>query len=74
MVQTLAKMLMSYVQRPTLRDCLVVSKAVHEKFKFLGDESSEVITLLYVAFHYSYICFHQHRMHGSGSCTPGLKM
>lgn len=44
-VQTLATMLMTYVQRPSLSDCLVVSKALHGKFKFLGDESSEVISL-----------------------------
>lgn len=46
MVQTLATMLMSYVQRPSLKDCLVVAKALHAKFKFLGDESSEVKLLI----------------------------
>ena len=45
MVQTLTTMLMTYVQRPSLSDCLVVSKALHRKFKFLGDESSEVIVI-----------------------------
>ena len=46
MVQTLATMLMSYVQRPSLKDCLVVAKALHAKFTFLGDESSEVKLLI----------------------------
>lgn len=41
-VQTLATMLMSYVQRPSLKQCLVVSRALHGKFGFLGDASSEV--------------------------------
>ena len=50
MVQTLATMLMSYVQRPSLKDSLVVSKALHAKFKFLGDESSEVNYSLYLLF------------------------
>ena len=40
-------MLMSYVQRPSLKDSLVVSKALHGKFKFLGDESSEVNYILF---------------------------
>ena len=50
-VQTLATMLMSYVQRPSLKLCLVVSRALHEKFRFLGDESFEVkfnVSLFYI--------------------------
>ena len=35
-------MLMTNEQRPSLKQCLLVSKALHEKYKFLGDESSEV--------------------------------
>ena len=43
MVQTLATILMTHVERPTMTNCLQVSKALHEKFKFLGsDGSSEV--------------------------------
>jgi hypothetical protein len=41
MVQTLTVMLMSMVQRPSLRHCLIVSQAVHKKYPFLGDETSE---------------------------------
>lgn len=43
MVQTLATVLMTKIERPTMTDCLQVSKALHKKFKFLGsDGSSEV--------------------------------
>lgn len=42
MVQTLGTVLMCHKTKPSLNDCLSVSKALHAKFKFLGDESSEV--------------------------------
>lgn len=42
MIQTLATVMMTHVQKPSLADCQVVSMAVHKKFKFLGGESSEV--------------------------------
>ena len=44
MVQTLKTMLMTHIQRPSLRHCLIVSKALHAKFKFLVDDISEVIS------------------------------
>ena len=43
MVQTLATVLMKYSQHPSQKECLVVSKALHQEWKFLGSESSEVI-------------------------------
>ena len=42
MVQTLATLLMTYKSRPSLKDCQIVSKSLHQKFKNLGDEDSEV--------------------------------
>lgn len=36
-VQTLATMLMTHVQRPSLSDCDIVAKALTEKFGFLND-------------------------------------
>ena len=36
-VQTLATVLMTYVQRPSLSDCDIVAKALMEKFGFLND-------------------------------------
>jgi len=44
-VQTLATILMTYRSRPSLKDCQLVSKSLHKKFKGLGDESSEVSLL-----------------------------
>ncbi|XP_065893460.1 uncharacterized protein [Dysidea avara] len=41
MVQTLATLLMTYKSRPSLKDCQIVSKSLHQKFKNLGDEDSE---------------------------------
>ena len=52
MVQTLT-MLMTHIQRPSLRHCLIVSKALHAKFKFLGDDISEV---LYIVISFFLIC------------------
>ena len=43
MVQTLATMMMIHVQKPSLSDCQAVSESLHNKYRFLGDESSEVI-------------------------------
>lgn len=48
MVQTLTTMLMTHIQRPSLRHCLIVSKALHAKFKFLGDDISEVILYIVI--------------------------
>jgi len=46
MVQTLATLLMADVRNPTMSDCLHVTKALHDKFRFLGkDGSSEVIII-----------------------------
>ena len=42
MVQTLATMMMSYVQKPTIHNCQAVSEDLHKKYRFLGGESSEV--------------------------------
>ena len=42
MVQTLATVMMCHKIKPSMGDCLMVSEALHAKFKFLGDESSEV--------------------------------
>ena len=46
MVQTLATMMMIHVQNPSLSDCKAVSQSLYDKFRFLGDESSEVIYML----------------------------
>ena len=50
MVQTLATVLMTHKQQPTLKDCLIVLKSLHQKFKKLGDESSEVYYLKRLCF------------------------
>ena len=51
MVQTLATVMMTDVQKPSLlNDCQVVSMAVHKKFKFLGGEGSEVNKLPFLYF------------------------
>ena len=62
MVQTLATMLMSYVKRPSLSDCLVISKALHRKFNFLGDEGSEVIVIGYICL---CVCVYEREVTGS---------
>ena len=41
-------MLMTHIQCPSLRHCLIVSKALHAKFKFLGDDISEVILYIVI--------------------------
>ena len=57
MVQTLATMLMTFVPKPSLRHCQVVSQSLHGKFSFLGDESSEVNYFVYLKYHnYFYLC------------------
>ena len=43
MVQILTTVLLTYVERPSMNDCLKVSKAVHKKFKFLGDDGSSEV-------------------------------
>ena len=45
MVQTLATVLMTYKQRPSLTDCTAVAKSLIKKFTFLSDQkgSGEVI-------------------------------
>ena len=48
MVQTLTTMFMTHIQRPSLRHCLIVSKALHANFKFLGDDISEVILYIVI--------------------------
>ena len=42
MVQTLTTLLMTYKTKPSLNNCLIVSRSLHDKFQSLGDESSEV--------------------------------
>ena len=42
MVQTLATLLMSHIPSPSVNHCIVVAKALHEKFLFLKQKSSEV--------------------------------
>ena len=34
--------MMTHKIQPSMNDCLMVSQALHMKFKFLGDESSKV--------------------------------
>lgn len=71
MVQTLSTVLMTHVVRPTMSDCLHVSKALHRKFRFLGNDGSSEVTILlliYCSYH-----FHFHRILGSGSFTQGVK-
>ena len=48
MVQTLATVLMTYVQRPSLQRCGSVAKALTEKYPFLKDsfEEGEVCNIL----------------------------
>ena len=41
MVQTLATMLMTYNQKPSLNDCGKVAKALVTKFKFLKDDEGD---------------------------------
>ena len=51
-VQTLAVMLMSYVQKPSLGDCEIVSEALHMKYTFLqGSEVCCYLSMLYVVFY-----------------------
>lgn len=38
MVQTLATMLMTFVSRPTLKDCGIVAQALISKYEFLKDD------------------------------------
>lgn len=45
MIQILATMLMTYVQKPSLQDCLDVSTALHAKYRFLKKAGS-VVSLL----------------------------
>ena len=45
-VRTMATMMMVHVQRPALKDCLMVSKALYKKYHFLGDADSEVLYCL----------------------------
>lgn len=66
MVQTLTTVMMTYVQRPSLNDCQVVSAALHKKFKFLGGESSEVNKLPFLYFNSAVLYY---RVLGNGSCT-----
>ena len=40
-VQTLATMLMTHVQRPSLHQCGVVAKAFVEKYEFLKDDEGD---------------------------------
>lgn len=47
MVQTLATVLMTYVSRPSLSNCLVVLRALLKKFPFLNEEGAEVMNLLF---------------------------
>ena len=42
MVQTLTTLLMTYKSKPSLSDCLIVSRSLYEKFQSLGDEGSQV--------------------------------
>lgn len=72
MVKTLATMLMTYIQRPSLSNCLVVSKALHKKFTFLGDEDSEVMLIRSMNFWALILC--KYRILGSGSYTTEPKM
>ena len=48
MVQTLATLLMTYKPKPSLKDCLVVSSGLYQKFSSLGDESLEVYDQMYI--------------------------
>ena len=41
MVQTLATMLMTYVQRPSLQQCGIVAKALIGKYEFLRDDEGD---------------------------------
>ena len=59
---------MTYVQRPSLRHCLAVSKAIHSKFSFLGDDTSEVNKNLLI------ICYLLLRMHANGLYIPEHKI
>ena len=41
MVQTLATVLMTHIQRPSLADCEVVALSLVEKFNFLNDDEGD---------------------------------
>ena len=45
MVQTLSTVLMTHVARTTMSDCLHVSKALHRRFGFLGNDGSSEVTI-----------------------------
>ena len=40
---------MSYVQKPSLGDCNIVSKALHSRYTFLRNDDSEVCCLHVIA-------------------------
>lgn len=70
MVQTLTTLLMTYKTKPSLNDCLIVSRSLHEKFQSLGDESSEVCH----TFCYNVATLLLFRVHGNGSFTHDHRM
>lgn len=74
MVQTLATILMTYKTKPSLTDCLNVSKALHAKFRFMGGEESEVIHYNYIMAYFTVHTYSLFRIHGGGLYTHELKM
>lgn len=73
MVQTLATLLMTYKPKPSLRDCLIVSRGLHQKFPSLGDESSEVCIWMDMCI-FCFNVFGTFRVRGNGSYIHERKM
>ena len=58
MVQTLATMLMTHVQRPSLQHCRIVAKALTTMYEFLKDDEGddEVRKLMCYVHNVSSVC------------------
>lgn len=77
MVQTLATILMTYVQRPSLKQCGIVAKSLVDLHNFLRDDEGDGE----VRSAFSYTCVQMDynaslpcSIRGSGSSTTGVKM
>lgn len=54
---------MTYKTKPSLYDCLIVSRSLHDKFKFMGGEDSQVMQNLAIMTYHKCSLF---RIHGDG--------
>lgn len=90
MVQTLATMLMTYIQRPSMQQCGVVAKALVDMYGFLKDDHGDgevsncnLFINVYAAFTFMYcMCINRTclyaisfcSIHGNGLYIIGVKM